>query len=154
MEKTFRAKNPSKILGVIVLLILGAFLIVLAGVAFSPNVGFIDRIISSLSALLILTIVIYSIYASKSLRYILTKDHLLITEKLFVNRKIPIQHIYKVEQTRSYLNTSTATSYDRLEVFYENFSSVMISPEKEEDFIRELLLRNSKIEVIKTRTKH
>jgi len=66
----------------------------------------------------------------------------------FVNLLIDINTIRKIEATKSVLS-SPALSLDRLEVFYNKFDSVIISPQNKEEFITQLQNINPAIEYIK-----
>lgn len=66
----------------------------------------------------------------------------------FVNILIDINLIRKIEATKSVLS-SPALSLDRLEVFYNKFDSVIISPQNKEEFIAQLQNINPAIEYIK-----
>lgn len=54
-----------------------------------------------------------------------------------VNIEMDIQSIRKIEDTRSVLS-SPALSLDRIEIFYNKFDSVMVSPENKAEFVAEL----------------
>lgn len=66
----------------------------------------------------------------------------------FVNLLVDINTIRKIETTKSILS-SPALSFDRLEVFYNKFDSVIISPKNKEEFIAQLQNINPAIEYIK-----
>ena len=66
----------------------------------------------------------------------------------FVNILIEVNTIKKIEATKSMLS-SPALSLDRLEVFYNKFDSVIISPQNKEDFIVALQNINPAIEYLK-----
>ena len=67
---------------------------------------------------------------------------------LFVNMVIDIDSIRKIEYTRSVLS-SPALSMDRIEIFYNKFDSVIVSPDKKLEFIAELQSINPAIEINK-----
>jgi hypothetical protein len=64
----------------------------------------------------------------------------------FVNLLIDINQIRKIEFTRSVLS-SPALSLDRIEIFYNKFDSVIVSPENKLEFIAQLTGLNPAIEV-------
>ena len=64
----------------------------------------------------------------------------------FVNLLIEIDKVRKIEFTRSVLS-SPALSMDRIEIFYNKFDSVIVSPENKLEFIAELISLNPDIEV-------
>ena len=63
----------------------------------------------------------------------------------FVNLLIEIDQIRKIEPTRSALS-SPALSLDRIEIFYNKFDSVIVSPEQKQAFIAALQSINPAIE--------
>jgi cytosine/uracil/thiamine/allantoin permease len=63
----------------------------------------------------------------------------------FVNISMDIQFIRKIVNTRSVLS-SPALSLDRIEIFYNKFDSVIISPQNKANFIAELKSINPAIE--------
>jgi preprotein translocase subunit SecE len=65
-----------------------------------------------------------------------------------INILIDIKSIRKIETTKSVLS-SPALSLHRLEVFYNKYDSVMISPQNKEDFVAQLQNINPAIEYIK-----
>ncbi len=56
---------------------------------------------------------------------------------MFFNTKVAISSIIKVENTRTVLS-APALSTDRIEIFYNKFDSVVISPENKAAFVAEL----------------
>ena len=65
----------------------------------------------------------------------------------FMNVNIPINSIKNIEPTHTILS-APALSFDRMEVFYGRYDSVVISPVDPEDFIAELKNINPAIEYI------
>jgi hypothetical protein len=64
---------------------------------------------------------------------------------LFYNKIIEIAAIKKIEDTRTLLS-APALSLNRLEIFYNKFDSIIISPENKAEFIRLLKDYNPSIE--------
>ena len=64
----------------------------------------------------------------------------------FYKLNIPIIKIMKISETRSILS-SPASSLDRLEIAYNKYDRVMISPKDKSEFISKLLEINPNIEV-------
>ena len=62
-----------------------------------------------------------------------------------LNRSIPISSITKIEATKN-LISAPATSFDRLEVFYNTYESVIISPKEKRAFIAHLKQLNPEIQ--------
>jgi len=79
-------------------------------------------------------------------RYTIINDETLkIKCGLFLNQTIEIKSIRKIEDTRTVLS-SPALSLDRIEIFYNKFDSVIVSPENKTDFVVELQSLNPAIE--------
>ncbi len=80
--------------------------------------------------------------------YVIDRDMLIIHGGwLYKRKKIPVASIRKIEKTRNFVS-APAPSLDRLEIFYNRFDSVVISPEDKAGFITELTRLNPKIEVM------
>lgn len=62
-----------------------------------------------------------------------------------LNLSIPISSITKIEATKNPIS-APATSFDRLEVFYNKFESVIISPKEKCAFIAHLKQMNPRIQ--------
>ena len=62
-----------------------------------------------------------------------------------LNLSIPISSITKIEATKNPIS-APATSFDRLEVFYNKFESVIISPKEKRAFIAHLKQMNPRIQ--------
>ena len=92
-----------------------------------------------------LPLTILVIYSVTSIRYVIAGDRLLI-KSIGFNSNIPVQAIRRIEQTNSFL-ASPAASLDRLEIVYNRYDSVLISPQDRAAFIRDLLAINPGIEV-------
>ncbi len=86
------------------------------------------------------------LFISKTTRYILNENQLIVKCMWIVNEKIDISKIRKIEKTSSILS-SPALSLDRIALKYNKFDEVYISPKERKDFIEELLKRNPNIEV-------
>lgn len=90
---------------------------------------------------------LYVLISNSKLSYTVDSQSLFVTEGVFIKRKIPIKAIRKVEQTFNIRNAPTTTTMNRLEIFYNEYNSIQISPEKEKDLIKDLLNVNPQIEV-------
>lgn len=83
---------------------------------------------------------------SKTTRYIITENQLIIKSTWIVNEKIDISKITKIEKSNSVLS-SPALSLDRIRIRYNKFDEVLISPKEKKEFINEVLKINPNIEV-------
>ena len=96
-------------------------------------------------AAVILLISLFLIYLYFNTSYQLAGDNTLrIKSGFFYHKVIYIQNIKRVKRRRN-IKASPALSHDRLEIFFNRYESVMISPNEKSDFIRELKVMNPKI---------
>jgi len=94
---------------------------------------------------LLLTLLLI-VFISKSTRYIITENQLIVKCMFIVNDKIEILKIRKIEKTNSILS-SPALSLDRIAIFYNKYDEVYISPKDRDNFIKDLLEINPTIEI-------
>lgn len=87
--------------------------------------------------LIILPILIFVNYTLLSNRYIIHQNKLEIKGGVLYRLSIDISQIKKIEKSNS-LWSSPAASLDRLEILYNKWDSVLISPEGKEDFVSQL----------------
>jgi len=85
-------------------------------------------------------------FISKTTRYSIKGNHLIIQCMWIVNCRIDITKIRKIQKTNSILS-SPALSLDRIAIFYNKYDEVYISPKERKDFIEELLKHNPNIEI-------
>lgn len=81
-----------------------------------------------------------------ALRYEIKNDELVIRCGFLRYQKIPIQTIRKITETNNPLS-APAFSLDRLEILYNKFDTVLISPKNKKGFIVHLTKLNANIEV-------
>lgn len=99
------------------------------------------------SGLLInLSVVAFIWYTFNTTIYIIKNDQLFVRCGFFVNETIEIGKIKKVTETRNMMS-SAAASLDRLEILYDTFESVLVSPKEKMGFIDQLKEINPSIEV-------
>lgn len=91
-------------------------------------------------------IIFFIWFVSKSTRYIVDGNLLIVKCMFIVNEKIEINKIRKIEKTNSILS-SPALSLDRIAIKYNKFDEVYISPQEKQFFVNELLKINPEIEV-------
>lgn len=89
---------------------------------------------------------LFIVFISKSTRYIIAENQLIVKCMFIVNDRIEISKIRKIEKTNSVLS-SPALSLDRIAIYYNKFDEIMVSPKEREDLIKELLKINPNIEV-------
>ena len=94
---------------------------------------------------LLLTLLLI-VFISKSTRYIITENLLIVKCMFIVNDRIEISKIRKIEKTNSILS-SPALSLDRIAIKFNKFDEVYISPKEKQAFVDELLNVNPDIEI-------
>lgn len=82
--------------------------------------------------------------ALKSTTYTITENYLLIQSSFFYKKELQIKDIKKIEKVTNIIK-SPAGSIKRLELFYGKYESVMISPQNEDQFLKDLLEINNEI---------
>ena len=61
------------------------------------------------------------------------------------NETIEIKKIRKIEKTANPISSPALSVRDRIEIYYDKYDSVIISPERQAEFIRTLKLINKNI---------
>ena len=84
---------------------------------------------------------------SKTTRYIINENQLIVKSTWIVNERIDISKIAKIEKSNSVLS-SPALSLDRLRIRYNKYDEILISPKAKKEFTDELLKINPAIEII------
>jgi hypothetical protein len=84
------------------------------------------------------------LFVSKTTRYIIEENQLIVKSLWIVNERIDVSKIRKIEKTNSILS-SPALSLDRIAIFYNKFDEVYISPKEIQAFIDDLLEINPNI---------
>lgn len=107
------------------------------------NNGLGQQVLSILVFLLILYCFILHMFFQTV--YTVENRELKIKMGFFSFRSININEIKKISKTNSILS-SPAASFDRIEIEYGEFGSVIISPKRKLSFSRELVQLNPKIE--------
>lgn len=98
----------------------------------------------ALLIMVITTLFVGNIFLST--HYTINGENLMIKSGIIISKTIKIKDIYRIEKTNSILS-SPALSLDRIEIFYGNQNSIIISPKEKSDFITELLKVNENIKV-------
>src|SRR6476469_4319893 len=130
MKKTFKSK--------IDMLLLLPVLLVLAGVGVYVV---LNGIIAGEIAVGV--ILLFILYTCLDTFYTFTNDNKLkIRSGVFYNREIYIKSIRKIRPTKN-RRASPALSSDRLEISYNRYGRVVVSPNRKSEFIRDLKEVNS-----------
>ncbi|MFK8269692.1 PH domain-containing protein [Capnocytophaga stomatis] len=87
----------------------------------------------------------------KNVTYIISGENLFVSAA-FINRIIDVKTIRKIEKSNNFIATgtdrATAPSNKALEILYNKYETIKVSPENESDFIKDLLEINPNIKVI------
>lgn len=134
MEKKF----PSKIGFLIVIPI--SFLILMPIVLIYKNSFFWPPVLLSFVAFAFMGHLLLSTH------YIVKDRNLKIKSGFIYNLNIQISTIRKINESNSVLS-APASSLDRLEIIYNKYDSVLISPKEKTEFIKTMLEINPTIEV-------
>ena len=134
VKKTYRSKISLGILIFIILVfVISGFVIIDLNV--KNNFGV---------AVYVLTI-LFIVYLFLTTNYTIYNQQTLIVKSGFLmNKKIDINSITKISKTNNPIS-SPALSLDRIEIFYNKYDSVIISPKNEQEFIQNLQKINSSI---------
>lgn len=93
-----------------------------------------------------LSVIVFLWYTLKTTMYTIKDNKLLVRCGFFVNEAIKIESIKKVSETKNMIS-SAAASLDRLEILYNKFDSILISPKEKMKFIEHLLSINPAIQI-------
>jgi hypothetical protein len=130
-------KYKSKIdLWLIIILTLVFGGIVIISIIKKDWIGFIIAIIP--------TIFIWDMF--KSTFYIITEEELIIRCGIFYKLVIKINDIRKISESND-LISSPALSIDRLEILYNRFDTILISPKKKYEFLQSIETLKPDIEI-------
>jgi uncharacterized membrane protein YdbT with pleckstrin-like domain len=80
--------------------------------------------------------------------YKIDKGNLIVKSGFLINQTIPVSSIRKVAETNNILS-SPALSFDRIEIKFNTYDFVIISPKEKEEFIQHLTSLNANIEWVK-----
>lgn len=77
---------------------------------------------------------------------IVNNEELVVKVGFLMNIKIDIKKIVEIKKTKSMIS-SPAWSLNRIEIFYNKYDSVIISPKNQTEFIQDLQKINSSIKI-------
>lgn len=97
------------------------------------------------SAIIILEIAFIA-YLFYTTFYVIDRQKLIIKCGFIINTSVDILSIRKISETNSIMS-APAASFDRLEILYNKFDTVLISPKNKAGFIEALKVINPQIEV-------
>jgi uncharacterized membrane protein YdbT with pleckstrin-like domain len=89
----------------------------------------------------------FIMYLLYDTNYTISTDNLKVHSGFIVNKNISIATINSIKKTDSLLNAPASSLSDRIEIFYGNSKSIIISPKDKQGFVKELLQQNKEIVV-------
>lgn len=95
----------------------------------------------------ILFVIAFIVHMFTTTFYIIKDEKLIIKCGFLINISIPVVTIKKISETNNIMS-SPALSLDRLEILYNKFDTVMISPKEKTKFIEAIQKINPEVEVI------
>jgi Bacterial PH domain len=93
-----------------------------------------------------LLVILFIVHLITTTFYQLEGKSLRIKSGFIINKLIMIDSIRKIQKSNS-LFSSPAASLDRLEIFYNKYDSILISPKDRQKFLAELQKINPTIEI-------
>lgn len=134
MKKTFKSKIDLSVLLPVLLILVVA-----------EGYLLFNKII--IGAIAVALFAAFVIYLCSDTLYVLTNDKKLKIKSGFLyHREIYIRSIKKVKPTKNH-RASPALSSDRLEIRYNRYGRITISPSHQSEFIRELKEVNPRIQI-------
>ena len=99
-----------------------------------------------LAILIFIVPILFITYVFTSIKYTIENRIINIKAGFLINENIEISKIKRIEETNN-IKRTPAASFDRLEIFYNKFDSIIISPSNKSEFISDLTKINPDIEV-------
>ncbi|MFD0989590.1 PH domain-containing protein [Mariniflexile jejuense] len=95
----------------------------------------------------VINVVVFSfiIHLFHNTEYVIDKEILKIKCGFFYKKQIEINKIKKITKTNT-LMSSPAASFDRIEIYYNKFESVVVSPKDKQAFTERLIELNPNID--------
>jgi hypothetical protein len=90
---------------------------------------------------------VFVLYLLYDTNYAITQGNLKVHSGFIVNKNIPIAAIKSIKKTDSILSAPASSFTDRIEVFYRESKSIIISPKEKQAFVEELLKQQPGIAV-------
>lgn len=133
MGKVFKSKIDN------LFLVLTLLPILFSLIFFINKGGLMPIIVTLLVAVFIISILF-------STNYTIIDESIIVKSSFLLNMKIDIKSIKKIVTSKS-LEKAPANSMDRIEISYNKYETVIISPKDKEDFVKMLLEINPNIVV-------
>ena len=94
----------------------------------------------------IVIVIAFVVYTFSATYYTVEKEKLIIKSGILFNNTIEIQNIKKISESYNIIS-SPALSFKRLEILYNKFDTVLISPKDKKGFIDAILKINPEVEI-------
>jgi hypothetical protein len=95
--------------------------------------------------LVILSVVfLFILWVQYSITYVV-RDNVLVVKAMMVETEIPVKKIHRIRKTLNPVSSPAAALFGRIEIFYDNGKSIIVSPSNKKKFINELLAINKGI---------
>ena len=95
---------------------------------------------------IISVLILFILYLFINTEYLISGENLNIKSGFLVNENININSIRKLSETNNTIS-SEAASIDRIEILYNKFDTILVSPKDKYEFIESLTEINKNIEV-------
>lgn len=126
---------------------IGIEIILIAYLPFISLFYFVYSEFNLIGTIVIVVLFVFITYLLLSTVYTINNNSKkLVVKSGYFYRKIDIEHIKTIKKSKSWIS-SPALSIDRIEISYNKYDSVLISPKNREQFIQELQQINPNIEL-------
>ncbi|MBF0597811.1 PH domain-containing protein [Faecalibacter rhinopitheci] len=124
---------------------IGIEIILIAYLPFISLFYFVYSEFNLIGTIVIVVLFVFITYLLLSTVYTINNNSKkLVVKSGYFYRKIDIEHIKTIKKSKSWIS-SPALSIDRIEISYNKYDSVLISPKNREQFIQELSAINPNI---------
>lgn len=110
------------------------------------EIEFQNKMILLTVVLLMFCPIIICWFGLKTTSYVIDENSLHIKSSFFYKEKIDINNIRKIQELTN-ITSAPAASIKRLEIAYNKYDSIMISPKNQDQFIQDILVINNQIQV-------
>lgn len=95
---------------------------------------------------ILVLVIIFIAHMFATTFYVVNDEKVIIKSGFFFNLSIKIKDIKRISKSNNIIS-SPALSFNRLEILYNKFDTILISPKDKEGFIKALKIINQEIEV-------
>ena len=94
----------------------------------------------------LIAVLLFIAHVFLSTHYCIADNTLKIRSGIVYRKDIKIEKIRKIIRTNSILS-SPALSFNRIEIIYNTFDSVLVSPDNEQEFVNTIVQRNPDVDI-------